>query len=496
MAEDNLRKARIEKLEELRSAGVDPYPIKFSGRQEIKSVLEGMDALAAGQESDQEACLAGRITAKRGNFLDISDSGGKIQLYCKKDQVPADVYRIWENLDLSDIVGASGTVFKTRSGELSLKVTQLSLLCKALRPLPVVKEQQMPDGTVKRYDQLADVELRYRQRYLDLLVTPESRRVFQQRFLLMKEMRNWLDEKEFIEVETPMMHPIHGGAAAEPFVTHHNALDMQLFLRVAPELYLKRLIVGGMEKIYEVNRSFRNEGISTRHNPEYTMLELYQAFSDREGIICLVEDLISHLCRRLNGSVESEYAEKKISWEKPFRRLVISEAVEEKLGRKVTGLSPSELCALAKEKGLELEGKDSGELVNKIFEELVQPELIQPTFVLDHPLVVSPLAKRHPEKDDCAHRFELMVCGLELANGFSELNDPLDQRQRFESQMRKRRGGDAEAHPMDEDYLLALEHGLPPTGGLGVGIDRLVMLLTGCTSIRDVILFPLMRPKD
>ncbi len=496
MGEDDLRKARLDKLKELQAAGIDVYPLGFQGRQKAELAQEKASHLANGEESVEEVRLAGRVAAKRGNFLDLVDDSGKIQLYCKKGQLADELYKIWEWLDLSDIIGASGTIFKTRSGEASLKVSGLVLLCKALRPLPIVKEQKQEDGTVKRYDELSDIELRYRQRYLDLLLNPRSRQVFQRRSLLVREMRRYLDDKGFLEVETPMMHPIHGGAAACPFVTHHQAMDMELFLRVAPELYLKRLVIGGMERVYEVNRVFRNEGVSTRHNPEYTMLETYQAYAEREDVILMVEEMLNHLAQAVAGGEELEYGGVQLSFKTPFQRLTMTEALGKKLGFDVSSAKAAELKKAAKSAGMEAEGEDSGSLVNFLFEELVSPELVQPTFILDYPLVVSPLAKAHPEKEGYAHRFELWVAGMEIANGFSELNDPLDQRKRFEAQVKLRHGGDDEAHPMDEDYLLALEHGLPPTGGLGVGIDRLTMLLTGCASIRDVILFPLMRPKD
>jgi lysyl-tRNA synthetase class 2 len=390
-----------------------------------------------------------------------------------------------DDIDIGDFLGVEGAVFTTRTGEITIAAERLQVLAKSLRPLPA------------KWHGLRDVETRYRRRYVDLIVSPEVRRAFVVRSQVIREIRHFLDFRGFLEVETPMMQPIPGGAAARPFITHHNALDLDLYLRVAPELYLKRLIVGGFEKVYEINRNFRNEGVSSRHNPEFTMLEAYQAYADYNDMMKLVEELVEHVCGEVLGELSLTYQGKEIDMRPPWRRIGLLEAIVEH-----TGVDPQRLLEVGSARAVCRElGLPAGEdlhlstLVNNLFEARVEPHLIQPTFVVDYPTAISPLAKRKPDNPELVERFEPFVAGQELGNAFTELNDPLDQRRRFEEQARERAAGDEEAHPMDEDYVRALEYGMPPTGGLGIGIDRLVMLLTDSASIRDVILFPQMRPE-
>jgi lysyl-tRNA synthetase class 2 len=384
------------------------------------------------------------------------------------------------------LVGIEGRVFRTQKGEISIHVESMVYLSKSLHPLP------------EKWHGLKDVELRYRQRYLDLIVNPEVKEVFIKRSQIIKEIRNYLDDKGFLEVETPMMQPIPGGATARPFITHHNALDMDLYLRVAPELYLKRLLIGGLEKVYEINRSFRNEGISTRHNPEFTMLEIYQAYADYEDMMALTEELISRVVLKVNGSMQVEFEGQVIDFSTPWKRVQMLEAIKEHTGLDFNTITDDESARQsARALGLEIDDQASrGEVINEVFEARVEEHLIQPTFVYGHPVEISPLAKRNREHPELTDRFEVFIMQREIANAFSELNDPIDQKQRFVRQAAKRAGGDAEAHMMDEDYIAAMEYGMPPAGGLGIGIDRLVMLITGSPSIRDVILFPTLRPRE
>lgn len=480
-----LKKVRLDKLNELRDLGIDPFGSRFERTAKATDITERFDALEG-----QTVKVAGRIMSKRrhgkAGFAHLQDLSGEVQLYFRRDDVGEDKYELFKKLDIGDILGIEGFVFRTQKGEPSIHVKDFTYLSKSLNPLP------------EKWHGLKDVEMRYRQRYVDLIVNPEVREVFIKRSQIIKEIRNFMDGKGFLEVETPMMHPIAGGATARPFVTYHNALDMDLFLRIAPELYLKRLIVGGLEKVYEINRNFRNEGISTKHNPEFTMLELYQAYGDMEVMMEIVEELVSEVALKVNHSMLAEFDGEKIDFTPPWRRITMLEAIKQYAGVDFE-LIKTDAEAQEAARQLELEvkpGTSRGELINEIFEEFVEQKLIQPTFVYGHPVEISPLAKRNREHPELTDRFELFIMQREIANAFTELNDPIDQKARFVKQMEKRAAGDAEAHMMDEDYINALEYGMPPAGGMGIGIDRLVMLLTGSPSIRDVILFPTLRRRD
>lgn len=482
---NELKKVRLEKLAELKDMGIDPFGKRFE-RSAMAKDLHIQYALYEGQTVK----VAGRIMSKRrhgkAGFANLQDFSGEIQLYFRKDDLGEENYEVFKKMDIGDILGIEGRVFTTQKGEISLHVTDLVYLSKSLNPLP------------EKWHGLKDVELRYRQRYVDLIVNPDVKDVFVKRSQIVKEIRRFMDEQGFLEVETPMMHPIPGGAVARPFVTHHNALNMELYLRIAPELYLKRLLVGGLEKVYEINRSFRNEGISTRHNPEFTMLEVYQAYADYEVMMNLTEQLISQVMYKVNGTMTIEFEGKTIDFTTPWQRLPMLEAIKQYTGLDFNDIETDQKARQAAE-GLNMhvdQNASRGEIINEVFEQFVEDKLIQPTFIYGHPVEISPLAKRNDEKPEFTDRFELFIMQREIANAFSELNDPLDQRQRFMAQAAKRAGGDAEAHMMDEDYLNALEYGLPPAGGLGIGIDRVVMLLTASPSIRDVILFPTLRPRD
>lgn len=481
-----LKKIRLEKMEEIRQMGIDPFGHRFECDSKAADIHENFEALEG-----KTVRIAGRIMAKRrhgkAGFANLQDLSGNIQLYVRKDDVGEEKYELFKKLDIGDILGFEGFVFRTQKGEITIHVKDMEYLSKSLNPLP------------EKWHGLKDVELRYRQRYVDLIVNPEVKDVFIKRSQIIKEMRTYLEEKGFLEVETPMMHPIAGGATARPFITHHNALDMDLYMRIAPELYLKRLIVGGLEKVYEINRSFRNEGISTRHNPEFTMLELYQAYADYEVMMEITEQIISTASEKVNGSMIVEFEGQQLDFTPPWRRITMLDAIKEYAGVDFNAIKGDEEAREAAQKlGLKVDKSWSrGEIINEVFEEFVEEKLIQPTFVYGHPVEISPLAKRNREKPEFTDRFEAFIMQREIANAFSELNDPIDQKERFMKQMEKRAGGDSEAHMMDEDYINALEYGMPPAGGLGIGIDRVVMLLTNSSSIRDVILFPsLRRVKD
>jgi lysyl-tRNA synthetase, class II len=495
--ENDLLVQRRSNMEALARLGVDLYPHEYDRSDTITRLVDdhGSTSKEALDATRIETRSSGRILAMRSfgkaNFLVLSDGRSRIQVYVRQDSIGDRDFAIFKLLDLGDFIGVSGHLFRTKTNEFTIWASSLTFLAKCLVPLP------------EKWHGLQDIEIRYRQRYLDLIVTPETRRVFEARSRTLAAIREFLNARDYLEVETPMMQPIAGGALARPFVTHHNALDMKLYLRIAPELYLKRLTVGGMERVYEINRNFRNEGISTQHNPEFTMLEFYQAYSNYLELMTMTEEMLSEVARKVTGSDDVKYGDITLSFKAPFRRLSmrggVCEEASRRLGRQVTEAElrdGSAARALAGQLGVDLEpGMGPGKITAAVFEALWEEHLVQPTFVYDFPTEVSPLSKQKPDDPDTVERFELYAGGFELANAFSELNDPAEQRRRFEQQIAERQKGDAEAHEMDEDYVYALEHGMPPAGGEGVGIDRLVMLLTDSHSIRDVILFPLMRPR-
>lgn len=482
---------RREKLQKHRDKGLDPFGTRFERTNDSKQLIAEYGDIEKEDLDTKEisVTIAGRIMTKRGKgkagFAHIQDLTGQIQLYIRKDAVGDDAYEIFNSADIGDIVGVTGMIFKTKVGELSIKVTSFELLTKALRPLP------------EKYHGLKDVEQRYRQRYLDLITNPESKETFIARSKIIQAMRRYLDDHGYLEVETPMMHSIAGGASARPFITHHNTLDMTLYMRIAIELHLKRLIVGGLEKVYEIGRVFRNEGVSTRHNPEFTMIELYEAYADYNDIMNLTENLIAHIAKEVLGSTKVMYADTEVDLTPQWKRLHMADAVKEATGVDFwQQMTDEEARALAKEHGIQVtEHMQFGHILNEFFEQKVEETLIQPTFIYGHPVEISPLAKKNAEDPRFTDRFELFIVGREHANAFTELNDPIDQKERFEAQLKEKEQGNDEAHEMDHDFIEALEYGMPPTGGLGIGIDRIVMLLTNSPSIRDVLLFPQMRHR-
>ncbi|MFL5554270.1 MAG: lysine--tRNA ligase [Gemmatimonadaceae bacterium] len=485
--------ARREKLEALEAAGIAAYAYSFD-RQHLASEAQ---TLLGEREEGPIVSLAGRIVAWRSHgkttFAHLADASGKIQLYFKKDQLGDDMYSLLTHLDLGDIIGVRGPLFRTKTGEVTVRIDRVELLAKSLRPLPFGKEEEV-GGQIIRHSGFADPEQRYRQRYADLAVHPEVRALFVARSRMTRAIRSFLDERDFLEVETPILQPLYGGAAARPFTTVHNALDMPLYLRIADELYLKRLVVGGIEKVYEIGHDFRNEGIDRTHNPEFTMLEFYEAYADYRSMM----DLVEQLMERTADAVRSvpEFASTTPTFERPFRRLEWMPSLNEAAGLDVTSLGDQALRALARRVGVEgSESMSRPKLLDEMFQALVESKLVQPTFVVDYPVELSPLAKPKRGNPALTERFELFVNGKEMANAFSELNDPLDQRRRFEAQAKLRAAGDEEASGVDEDYLRAMEYGMPPMGGVGIGVDRLFMYLSGATNIRDVILFPTMRPE-
>jgi len=494
--ENQFIQLRKQKLEKLHTAGIDPYPIKSQRTHKIIEVLSGKEEWVT---SGQEVILAGRLVAMRRQgklgFGDLEDASGKIQIYVAQNLVGEENYELFKLCDSGDFIQAKGTLFFTQAGEYSLKANQISLLAKNLRPLPPIKEKVI-DGKLVRYSALSDVELRYRKRYLDLLLNPSHRDIFIRRAKIISAIRLFLDEREFIEVETPILQPLYGGANARPFVTHHNALNIDLYLRIATELYLKRLIVGGFEKVYELGKDFRNEGMDRTHNPEFTMLELYEAYSDLEGMMELTESLLQYLAMDVLHQSGYKFRGYDIDLSKPFHKASMQELLKEYLGLELSEDDYEQALAFCKQYDIEIPpGSNTGKLIYLIYENMVEEKIIQPTFVTDFPKEVSPLAKAKPDNLFWADRFELVVAGNELANAFSELNDPLEQRVRLEAQAKLRALGDEEAAVVDEDFLEALEYGMPPMGGLGIGIDRLVMLLTENDSIKEVILFPQMKPE-
>ena len=491
---NQLIQIRKDKLKTIREMGVNPYPYEFNQTHKSDEIINNFEELEG-----KTVSIAGRIMAVRlmgkASFCHIQDEQGRIQAYVRKDTVGEETYQLFKILDIGDQVGIEGKVAKTRTGEVTIFAEKLELLSKSLRPLPIVKEKE-EDGEKVVYDQFADKEMRYRQRYVDLVVNPDVKEVFVKRSKIITAIREFLDQQDFLEVETPILQPIHGGAAARPFVTHHNTLDRKLFLRIANELYLKRLIVGGFDRVYEFAKDFRNEGMDRFHNPEFTLLELYVAYKDYNWMMDFVEQLFIHTAQKVNGTTKLQFNGHEIELAAPWKRLSMFGAIEEYTGKDISQLDEAGLRKAAKELNVELSPEmGAGKIIDEIFGELVEPKLIQPTFIMDYPVEMSPLAKKHRSNPRLVERFEPIIGGKEVANAFSELNDPLDQRERFESQMKLKERGDLEAQELDEDYLRALEIGMPPTAGLGIGIDRLVMLFTGQHSIRDVLLFPQMRPE-
>ncbi len=476
---------RREKLERLREAGIDPFPHEFAEREEIAEVRAAHEGLAAGVETDSRHRVAGRIVARRGHgkaaFLDLRDGSGQIQLHATADKLGEEAFELLVDLDLGDFVGVEGTALATRrGGELSLAIDHWRLLAKSLRPPP------------DKFHGLEDVETRYRQRELDLLANEESRRVFAIRARAISEIRRWLDEHGFVEVETPVLQPLYGGALALPFTTHHNALDRDFYLRIATELYLKRLVVGGIDRVYELGKDFRNEGVSHKHNPEFTMLEWYEAYADYEKTAHDLELLVAEVAERVLGTTVVERDGVEIDLAPPWKRVSLRDAVRERTGIDISEHPTRE--ALAKAMGGEPDPSEGwGKLVDGLLAKSVEPELIQPTFIVDYPVELSPFAKAHRSEPGVVERWEAFIGGIEIANSFSELNDPDEQRKRFEQQAAELKRGDEEAQPYDEAFVEALEHGMPPTGGVGLGIDRLAMMLTGARSLREVVLFPAMR---
>lgn len=492
---NDLMRRRREELDELRGRGIDPYPHAFERTAFSQEILDSH----ADDAPRRQVSVAGRIMSIRrmgkASFCHLMDSRGRIQVYLKKDDL-GDFYDAFRLLDIGDIIGVHGFVFRTRMGEISIHAEKVELLAKSLRPLPVAKETVDEQGATVVHDPFSDKELRYRQRYVDLVVNPHIRMVFVKRAKIISTIRTMLEEHGFLEVETPILQPQYGGAFARPFITHHNTLDADLFLRIANELYLKRLIVGGFDGVYEFAKDFRNEGMDRTHNPEFTMLEVYVAYRDYRWMMHMVEQLISRVAMEVNGSPTVRVGERDIDFTPPWTRISMFDAILQHTGKDVRGLPPADLRAVARGLGVDVVGTEGpGGVIDGIFSAQVEPHLIRPTFITDYPVEMSPLAKRHRTEPGLVERFELICNGQELCNAFSELNDPLDQRARFEEQMRARSRGQEETQPLDEDFLRALEYGMPPTAGLGIGIDRLTMLLTGQESIRDVLFFPQMKPE-
>ncbi|MFH1784492.1 MAG: lysine--tRNA ligase [bacterium] len=499
---DDLITQRKEKIEQLYCDGINPYPNKYDYTHTADEVFDKFSDIKEEQESQETVKVAGRIIANRkmgkacfshlktdSSVAAISEikraKSDKIQIYMRKDIVGDEQYQLYKKLDIGDFIGVEGKIFRTKTGELTVKVNSFILLSKSLRPLP------------EKWHGLKDVETRYRQRYVDLIVNQDVKEVFIKRSRIVKTMREFLDDEGFLEVETPMMQSIAGGATARPFVTHHKALGMDLFLRIAPELYLKRLIIGGISKVYEINRNFRNEGLSKRHNPEFTMLELYQAYLDYEGVMNLCEEMMTHVVQKVLGTLQVQYQGQYIDFSCPWQKLTLTEAIKKYTDVDFSKVKDAdEAKKIAKSLNVSVEDDYKlGKIINRIVEECVEPKLLLPTFIIDYPVDISPLAKSKPDDPDTVERFELYIGGQEVANAYSELNDPQEQRKRMLAQAEERQSGDDEAQMLDEDYLRAMEYGMPPCGGLGIGIDRLVMLLTDSATIRDVIFFPQMRKE-
>lgn len=485
---------RLEELSELKKKGIEPFAYSFDVNSDSDNIKTNF------KENEKRIVrIAGRIMAIRrmgkASFAHIQDYAGRIQIYLKKDDL-GESYDVFKLLDIGDIIGVEGYVFKTKTGEISVHTNSLTLLAKSLRPLPIPKETTDEAGNKIIHDQFSDKELRYRQRYLDLVVNPDVRDVFLKRSRIISSMRKFLDYYEFLEVETPVLQPLYGGASARPFTTYHNTLDTTLYLRIADELYLKRLIIGGFNGVYEISKDFRNEGMDKMHNPEFTMMELYVPYKDYEWMMNFVEKMISSICLEVFGTVKFKFENNIIDFTQPWKRISLVDKLNEKVDADILTCSFEELKKLSKRFNIDVDKMENkAKLIDELFSLTIQKEIVQPTFVKDYPIELSPLAKKHRSREGLVERFEGVVCGREICNAFSELNDPLDQKKRFDEQMKMRESGDEEAQQIDEDFLKALEYGMPPTAGLGIGIDRLVMLLTNQPSIRDVILFPQMKPE-
>jgi len=489
-----LIRRRQEELSELKKKGIEPFAYSYDINSDSDNIKTNFK-----EDEKRIVRIAGRIMAIRrmgkASFAHIQDYAGRIQIYLKKDDL-GENYDVFKLLDIGDIIGIEGYVFKTKTGEISVHTNSLTLLAKSLRPLPIPKETTDEAGNKIIHDQFSDKELRYRQRYLDLVVNPDVREVFMKRSKIISSMRKFLDYYEFLEVETPVLQPLYGGASARPFTTYHNTLDTTLYLRIADELYLKRLIIGGFNGVYEISKDFRNEGMDKMHNPEFTMMELYVPYKDYEWMMTFVEKMISSICLEVFGTVKFNFESYTINFTPPWKRIALVDELNEKINANILTISFEELKKISTKFNIDADKiENKAKLVDELFSETIQKEIIQPTFVKDYPLELSPLAKKHRLKEGLVERFEGVVCGREICNAFSELNDPIDQKKRFDEQMKMRESGDEEAQQIDEDFLKALEYGMPPTAGLGIGIDRLVMLLTNQASIRDVILFPQMKPE-
>ena len=486
---DTIRQCRINKAQELREKGINPYPYKFNKTASAKELQEKYKNLAAGEETTDKYSVAGRVMAIRnsGMFIDLTDDSGKIQIFSHKQNIDAEKLKLLKLVDIGDIIGFTGEIRRTPRGELSIKALDFEILTKSLKPLP------------EKFHGLTDVETKYRQRYIDLIINEETRETFKKRSLIIQKIREFLSERNFLEVDTPILQTVASGANARPFTTHHNALDMDMTMRIALELYLKRLIVGGVsERVYEIGKCFRNEGIDTRHNPEFTMIELYQAYADYNDMMELTENMVAYVAKEVLGTTKIKYGENEIDLTPPWDRKTMIGAIEEYTGKNfMICETHAQALEMAESIGVNVEECDNwGKIIDAVFEEKVEPHLIQPVHIIDYPIEISPLAKIHRNNNRLTERFETRVNGWEIANAFSELTDPVDQRERFEAQARSKANGDEEAMEIDDDFIEALEYGMPPTGGMGMGIDRLVMLLTNSPTIRDVIAFPTMKNKQ
>lgn len=494
--DSQLLKQRREKLDKLMEMGIDPYPPRCNRTHYIQDLWDNEKDFS---EQALNVSIVGRINAKRRQgkigFTNISDISSKIQIFVKQDELGEANYELFKMLDLGDFIQVDGKVIHTQTGEYSVLANQLTLLSKNMRPIPTVKEKEV-DGKVVRYDEFSDTELRYRKRYLDLLLNPEIKKTFAVRSKIIQSIRNFLNNRLFLEVETPILQPLYGGANARPFTTHHNTLDMTLYLRIATELYLKRLIVGGFERVYEMGKNFRNEGMDRTHNPEFTAIEIYQAYTDLDGMIELTETMISNIAQEIFGTQVINFQGKEINLQRPWRKAGMLELIKEQTGEDFSDFNLERLTAFCKANKIEVEKHAGpGKLIAEIFDAFVEDKLIQPTFVIDYPLEISPLAKNHPGNPNLVERFEFFINGAEYGNAFTELNNPLEQRKRLEHQAQMREMGDDEANVVDEDFLECLDYAMPPMGGLGIGIDRLIMLFTNNTSIKEVILFPQMKQE-